>query len=188
MVVDLMRASSEDFPSTQHSHPVHYHYGLTEFLVLAPDPRMEKEDIDNETRAKMTLSAAAVAVHNTGSPVPFFVQVMGRRQLDQRAAMFDGIYADQSRRITFEMISLSRRPARCSNLSDVLALFKEKLSPSAIDVPCVRVTARFAQESVVCVHCFFFPDRKFIFWSYLHAQPDVGLICRKFNLAGKLTP
>ena len=64
------------FPS-QKCHPLHAYYGLNHFIVLSPSKR-EKEEIDNETRAKMALSTLAVALSNTNCAVPCFVQVMDR--------------------------------------------------------------------------------------------------------------
>ena len=57
-------------------HPIHDYYGINHFVVFSPNTPNEKEDIDNETRAKIALSTVTVAVHNTHCQVPFFVQVI----------------------------------------------------------------------------------------------------------------
>ncbi len=47
---DMMQTGQE-FPTR--SHPIHYFFGLNEFVTFSPNAPKEKEDIDNETRAKV---------------------------------------------------------------------------------------------------------------------------------------
>ena len=73
-VFNDMLSPAIDFPPKH--HPIHDYFGLNHFVLLSPNVPDEKEDIDNETRAKMALSTVTVAVHNTNCQIPFFVQVI----------------------------------------------------------------------------------------------------------------
>ena len=42
----------QDFPAK--SHPIHFFFGLNEFVTLTPNAPKEKEDLGSETRAKVT--------------------------------------------------------------------------------------------------------------------------------------
>ena len=68
-----MQSPVIDFPPKH--HPIHDYYGVNQFVLFSPNVPNEKEDIDNETRAKIALSTVTVAIHNTNCQVPFFVQV-----------------------------------------------------------------------------------------------------------------
>ena len=125
-----------DFPPKH--HPIHDYYGINHFVLLSPNAPNEKEDIDNETRAKIALSTVTVAVHNTHCQVPFFVQVM-----DRYKNMYNGIFAGGGFRTNFEMIVLSKRPPHSNHLTGLLTMFKKKLcQPIPVEVPSVRVTVR----------------------------------------------
>ena len=53
-IQDMMQTGQE-FPSRSQSHPLHYFFGLNEFVTFSPNAPREKEDIDNDTRAKVIL-------------------------------------------------------------------------------------------------------------------------------------
>ena len=146
-------------------HPIHDYFGLNDFVVLSPNAPYEKEDIDNETRAKIALSTVTVAVHNTNCQVPFFVQVM-----DRYKHMYNGVFAGCGFRTNFEMVVLSKKPPHSNHLSGLLTMFKKKLCPSIeIDIPSVRVTVR-------C--CYALNDWTSHAWS--QAPPDIDM----FSLLG----
>jgi hypothetical protein len=49
-----MMQTGQEFPSRfQSTHPLHYYFGLNEFVTFSPNAPKEKEDIDNDTRAKV---------------------------------------------------------------------------------------------------------------------------------------
>ena len=119
-------------------HPVHDYFGINDFVVLSPNVPYEKEDIDNETRAKIALSTVTVAVHNTNCQIPFFVQVM-----DRYKNMYNGVFAGCGFRTNFEMVILSKKPPHSNPLTGLLTMFKKKLCPSIeVEIPSVRVTVR----------------------------------------------
>ncbi len=113
---DMMRPD-HDFPPQ--AHPVHYFYGLYDFVVVGP---AGKEDVDNPTRARMALGTVTVSVSETGCRVPFFVQVMERG-----AANFIGVLSTPHYRTNFEMAVLPRRLKTCQNLNELLRVFKDRL-------------------------------------------------------------
>jgi Rab3 GTPase-activating protein catalytic subunit len=131
----------KEFPASN-SHPIHYFYGLNNFLVLNPNVPNEKEDIDNETRSKMALSTITVALNNTGCSVPCFVQVM-----DRFKDMFIGVATGGGFRTNYEMIVLNKRPPYCDHLTGLLNMFKSKIKQdcaSDLEIPSVKVSARFS--------------------------------------------
>ena len=134
--VQIPDGQAARFPSG--SHPVHYFYGVTDFVTLSPKIPEEKEDIDNETRAKLVLSTVSVAVQNTACQVPFFVQVMERYKV-----MYAGVGLSGNLRTNYNMIVLSKKPPHCKHLAGILSLFKSKLcQPFKVEIPWVKVTAR----------------------------------------------
>jgi hypothetical protein len=50
IVHDLMQPGQE-FPTC--IHPIHFFFGLNEFVTLTPNAPKEKEDIGSDTRAKV---------------------------------------------------------------------------------------------------------------------------------------
>ncbi len=142
-VHDLLGQGCREFPPGGRVHPVHYYYGLNEFVVMAPNAPREREEVDNETRAKTALSAITVALHNTDCTVPFFLQVM-----ELSREMFTGVsVVGGNFRTNYDMIVLGRRPPYCDHLTGLLSLFKSKIlqdSSSDIEIPPVRVTVRFS--------------------------------------------
>eukprot|EP00095_Tigriopus_kingsejongensis_P007273 maker-scaffold144_size312663-snap-gene-2.35 protein:Tk07273 transcript:maker-scaffold144_size312663-snap-gene-2.35-mRNA-1 annotation:"hypothetical protein BRAFLDRAFT_221256" len=122
-----------DFPCA--AHPVHYFYGLEDYIVLMPQG---SEEVDNLTRIQMTLSTLTVAVHNMECAIPIFVQVMKRAK-----AEFAGVWANDRFRTMFEMAVLNKVPTSCRNLSEILYVFQEKLSqPIPLSVRGCRCTLR----------------------------------------------
>ena len=120
-IFNEMLSPTVDFPPKY--HPIHDYFGINEFVVLSPNIPNEKEDIDNETRAKIALSTVTVAVHNTNCQVPFFVQVMDRHKY-----MYNGVFAGCGFRTNFEMTVMSKKPPHSSHLSGLLAMFKKKIT------------------------------------------------------------
>ncbi len=132
-----MMHSSLDFPAG--SHPAHYFFGCTDFILLSPAGG--REEVDTPSRARVALSAAAVAASDTRCRVPVLVQVMARPR-----AQFAGVLASREHRTELEMAVLPRRSAAaaadCAHLQDLLRIFRERLSrPLACDVPQGRVSA-----------------------------------------------
>ena len=135
-IFNEMLSPNVDFPPKY--HPIHDYFGINDFVILSPNIPHEKEDIDNETRAKIALSTVTVAVHNTNCQVPFFVQVMDRSKY-----MYNGVFSGYGFRTNFEMIVMSKKPPHASHLAGLLAMFKKKISPSIdIDIPSIKVTVR----------------------------------------------
>ena len=52
-IFNEMLSPTVDFPPKY--HPIHDYFGINEFVVLSPNIPNEKEDIDNETRAKIAV-------------------------------------------------------------------------------------------------------------------------------------
>lgn len=139
-IPDFIGSNSKEFPNDP-VHPIQYYYNLNHFLILSPSPK-EREKIDNESRSKLALSTLAVALNNTKSPIPAFVQVM-----DRSKQIFNGFSVGGGLRVNYEMIVLGRRPPHCDHLTGLLNLFKSKIyenSDSEIELPSVKVCAKFS--------------------------------------------
>ena len=66
--------------------------------------------------------------------------------------MYNGIFAGGGFRTNFEMIVLSKRPPHSNHLTGLLNMFKRKLcQPIPVEVPSVRVTARYVVQRVLNV-------------------------------------
>ncbi len=120
-----------DFPSL--SHPVHYFFGLTDFVLLCPRGR---SDLTSPSALKSVLSAASVAASDTCCLAPILVQVSAASR-----AQFAGVFCSPRRfRTDLEMSVLPARRAAmaadCAHLQDLLRVFRERLSrPLAAEVP-----------------------------------------------------
>ncbi len=126
-LAEMMRYGS-DFPAG--SHPIHYFFGFSHFLLLSPRGR---DELDTSSRARVSLSAAAVAASDTSCSVPIFVQVMAKNK-----AQFGGLFFSPHFRTEFEMAVLPERVAvaDCHHLQDLLRLFRERLCrPLRVDIP-----------------------------------------------------
>ncbi len=68
-----MMHPGRDFPSL--SHPVHYFFGFTDFLLLTP--LGGHSDLDDPSKVKAALSAARVSAGDTSCRIPVLLQVRG---------------------------------------------------------------------------------------------------------------
>jgi len=162
----LVSSGSKEFPWRQ-AHPIHYNYGLHNFIVLSPS-HQEREEIDNETRSKIALSTVAVALSNTNCSVPCFVQVM-----DRYKDMFNGFSVGGGLRTNYEMIVLKKRPPYCDHLTGLLNLFKTKIRENCdadVELPSVKVCSRFS---------FILDDWTTYGWS--QAPPDLELFSEVYG-------
>ncbi|CAM1322145.1 RAB3GAP1 (predicted) [Pycnogonum litorale] len=128
-----MASTENDFPSD--SHCLTRWYGLTEFMILRAS---FIEGISTETRAKLLLSSAAIALNNTNCHIPLFVQV---HQLSQE--FYIGICEVANIRTNYEMVYLKRLPSQCNHLAGLLDVFKSKLANPLTVPQSVKVSIRF---------------------------------------------
>ncbi|CAH1133683.1 unnamed protein product [Ceutorhynchus assimilis] len=102
-------------------------YGLDEFLVLSPAGKIGATN--NESRAKILLSAAAVVANNSSIEVPLFIQVKDKWQ-----QVYLGVYEANNIRTSFDIVHLKRGLYYCQYLTGLLDLFKTKIrSPCTIE-------------------------------------------------------
>ncbi|GFS18446.1 rab3 GTPase-activating protein catalytic subunit [Elysia marginata] len=132
--LDLMNFDN-DFPSR--AHFLCRWYGLQEILTLTPVS--EKQSIDSESRAKLLLSSASIALGNSTCSIPFFVQLQSRwRKLFTGTSLVKG-----GATVEFEMSHLKRLPSQFCHLAGLLDVFKSKLGCTYISMPPVSVSVRF---------------------------------------------
>ncbi|XP_046346291.1 rab3 GTPase-activating protein catalytic subunit-like [Haliotis rufescens] len=130
---DLMNLDN-DFPSR--AHPLCRWYGLQEFLTLSP--AANNEIIDTESRTKLLLSSASIAMSNTTCSVPVFVQ-----QSHNWRKLYCGTCVVPGANVEFEMVHLKKIPSQYDHLAGLLDVFKSKLGCVYISMPPVSVSVRF---------------------------------------------
>ncbi|RUS82511.1 hypothetical protein EGW08_009725 [Elysia chlorotica] len=141
--LDLMNFDN-DFPSR--THFLCRWYGLQEFLVLTPVS--EKQCIESESRAKLLLSSASIALGNSACGIPLFVQLQSRwRKLFTGTSLVNG-----GATVEFEMSHLKRLPAQFCHLAGLLDVFKSKLGCTYISMPPVSVSVRFTYILADWIH------------------------------------
>nr|XP_022322201.1 rab3 GTPase-activating protein catalytic subunit-like isoform X2 [Crassostrea virginica] len=133
VMADMMSLDN-DFPSK--SHCLSRWFGLQEFLVITPS--QGSNAIEAESKIKILLSSVSIALHNTGSPVPMFIQIhQFRRQMFCGACVLPGSSID------FDVIHLNTAPPQYSHLSGLLDVFKAKMATQVMPRPTVMVAVRF---------------------------------------------
>ena len=141
--LDLMNFEN-DFPSR--AHFLCRWYGLQEFLTLTPVS--EKQSIDSESRARLLLSSASIALGNSACGIPMFVQVQSRwRKLFTGTSLVKG-----GATVEFEMSHLKRLPSQYCHLAGLLDVFKSKLGCTYISMPPVSVSVRFTYVLADWIH------------------------------------
>ncbi|XP_048775837.1 rab3 GTPase-activating protein catalytic subunit-like isoform X2 [Ostrea edulis] len=133
VMADMMSLDN-DFPSK--SHCLSRWYGLQEFLVITPS--QTSAAIDSESRAKILLSSVSIALNNTGSPLPVFIQVQ-----QYWRKMFCGACVLPGSSIDFDVIHLKTAPPQYNHLSGLLDVFKAKMATQIMPRPTVMVAVRF---------------------------------------------
>ncbi|ESP04825.1 hypothetical protein LOTGIDRAFT_211630 [Lottia gigantea] len=140
---DLMNMEN-DFPFR--AHCLSRWYGLQEFLIITPASNTDA--IDSESRSKLLLSSASVALNNTGCTIPVYVQIQQRwRKLYSGTAIVPGASVE------FEMIHLKKTPPQYNHLAGLLDVFKSKLGCVYISMPPVSVSVRFTYILQEWIHC-----------------------------------
>ncbi|XP_076304308.1 RAB3 GTPase activating protein subunit 1 isoform X3 [Tachypleus tridentatus] len=140
-VEEVFCTALEDIISTENDFPARAHclvrwFGLRDFIILCPT--VGSDIIVSENRAKILLSSLCIAINNTNSHIPVFIQ------LSQRARKFFlGICEGGGIRTNFEMVQLNTVPQHCNHLAGLLSVFKGKLSCPLQLIPPVDVTIRF---------------------------------------------
>ncbi|KAK6194420.1 hypothetical protein SNE40_000056 [Patella caerulea] len=140
---DLMNMEN-DFPFR--AHCLSRWYGLQEFLIISPASTTDA--IDSESRSKLLLSSASIALNNTGCTIPVYVQVQQRwRKLYSGTAIVPGASVE------FEMAHLKKIPQQYNHLAGLLDVFKSKLGCVYISMPPVSVSVRFTYILQEWIHC-----------------------------------
>ncbi|CAG0880214.1 unnamed protein product [Darwinula stevensoni] len=121
--------SKHDFPSR--AHCLVRWYGIIDFLVIE---HMGAENaVDSETRAKLLLSSAFIALQNSNCHLPIFIQLYDKKQ-----RYFLGVGKSGNIRTDYEMVKLSQAPKDCLHIAGLIDIFKGKISPP---MPLPSVTA-----------------------------------------------
>ncbi|XP_059472784.1 rab3 GTPase-activating protein catalytic subunit [Neocloeon triangulifer] len=105
-------------------HPIELWYGVSRFVLLSPAQNYAA--ITSESKAKLLLSSAKIAISNSKCPIPIFVQV---HQPQQR--YFLGTWQGPGMQTDFTMVHLRQAPKHCKYLTGLLDIFKGKLAAVA---------------------------------------------------------
>ncbi|VDI21451.1 Rab3 GTPase-activating protein catalytic subunit, partial [Mytilus galloprovincialis] len=136
VLTDLM-STDNDFPSK--AHCLVRLYGLQEFIVITPADR--NKAIDSESRAKVLLSSVSVALTNSSSSIPVFIQIQ-----QPWRQMYCGTSVMSEMSVEFDVIHLTRIPQQYSHLAGLLDVFKSKLATQVTPRPTVDVAVRFTYQ------------------------------------------
>ena len=99
---------------------VAYWYGLSSFVIISPT--RSNVFIDNENKANVILSSAAIAINNTSCLLPIFVNVQAPGR-----DMYIGICEGSALKTQFQVINFNYVPVQYAFLSGLLEIFKSKL-------------------------------------------------------------
>ena len=145
-LMDMMSVEN-DYP--QDSPIISRFYGLREFILIAPDappaasshnplkiPTADPNIVSSEDRIKLLVSSCTIALGNTSSEVPTFIQIN-----QKSSKLFHGVFTTNDVRINYDMIYLKEFPSNYRYLSELIAIFKEKIGSS--DIPPVNISIRF---------------------------------------------
>lgn len=110
-------STNNDFASK--AHCLVRWYNLRRFIILAP----RGDIIVTEDRTKLILSSASIALANIDCHIPVFVQI-----LNPRNHFYQGISEHLNIRTMYEMVFFKKNIQQYSYLSELISLFREKIS------------------------------------------------------------
>ncbi|CAB3385640.1 Hypothetical predicted protein [Cloeon dipterum] len=102
-------------------HSIEQWYGVSRFLLLTP--AQSYASIVSESKAKLLLSSAKIAISNSKCPIPIFVQVHQPHQ-----QYFLGTWQGPGMQTNFTMVHLRQAPKHCKYLTGLLDILKGKLA------------------------------------------------------------
>ncbi|XP_065162898.1 rab3 GTPase-activating protein catalytic subunit [Atheta coriaria] len=114
---------------------IYYWYGLHDYIVLSP---VNNSNVVSESRIKILLSSANIAIGNSNCEIPIFIQVREKWQ-----KYYLGVFESDNVRTNFEMVHLRRGPQHCQYLTGLTDLFKTKIM-SPIQLEPIIVSVKFS--------------------------------------------
>ncbi|MGH0148992.1 UNVERIFIED_CONTAM: hypothetical protein FKN15_021176 [Acipenser sinensis] len=122
---DAFPAAMQDLLCMNNDFPPRAHclvrwYGVREFVVISPGAN--NDAIISESKCNLLLSSVSIALGNTGSQVPLFVQIQQKWR-----RMYAGECQGPGVRTDFEMVHLRKVPNQYNHLSGLLDIFKSKI-------------------------------------------------------------
>ncbi|KAJ8320495.1 hypothetical protein KUTeg_002082 [Tegillarca granosa] len=153
---DIIPTVLQDMMNTENDFPPKAHclcrwYGLQEFVCIVPSTA-----IDSDSRSKILLSSASIALSNACCQVPIFIQIQ-----HQWRKMYSGISVIPGINVEFDVIHLNKPPSQYNHLAGLLDVFKAKMATQVTPRPTVSVAVRFTyvlQEWVNSPWSQAFPD------------------------------
>lgn len=115
-------------------HPLAVWYGLREFVIVRPI-----RSIQNESQIRILLSSIHIAVAESCSEIPVFIQVLHKNQ-----NVFLGVCEYRSTRTSFDVVHCSTIPPTCRYLSGILDMFKSKVPYTYLHPVTVGVRLSFS--------------------------------------------
>lgn len=132
---DLL-APSQDFASK--AHCLVRWYNLRKFILLSP----KGDTIVSEDRVKLILSSACIALANVDCHVPIFVQIH-----NPKSSFFQGISEHYNIRTTYEMVLIRQNLNKYRYLSELMSIFREKISCNLNDPLSVTIRLNYCLDS-----------------------------------------
>ncbi|MGH0151150.1 UNVERIFIED_CONTAM: hypothetical protein FKN15_042093 [Acipenser sinensis] len=138
---DAFPAAMQDLLCMNNDFPPRAHclvrwYGVREFVVISPGAN--NDAIISESKCNLLLSSVSIALGNTGSQVPLFVQIQQKWR-----RMYAGECQGPGVRTDFEMVHLRKVPNQYNHLSGLLDIFKSKIGCPLTPIPPINIAIRF---------------------------------------------
>ncbi|RXM33970.1 Rab3 GTPase-activating protein catalytic subunit [Acipenser ruthenus] len=138
---DAFPAAMQDLLCMNNDFPPRAHclvrwYGVREFVIISPGAN--NDAIISESKCNLLLSSVSVALGNTGSQVPLFVQIQQKWR-----RMYAGECQGPGVRTDFEMVHLRKVPNQYNHLSGLLDIFKSKIGCPLTPIPPINIAIRF---------------------------------------------
>lgn len=131
-----LSATTNDFASK--AHCLVRWYNLRRFLILTP----RGDTIVSEDMVKLLLSSASVALSNVDCHIPIFVQIH-----NPKSNFYQGISEHFNIRTNYQMIFYKKNIKQYSYLSDLISLFREKISCNLSDPISATIRLNYCLDS-----------------------------------------
>ncbi|MGH0139672.1 UNVERIFIED_CONTAM: hypothetical protein FKN15_069910, partial [Acipenser sinensis] len=138
---DAFPAAMQDLLCMNNDFPPRAHclvrwYGVREFVIISPGAN--NDAVISESKCNLLLSSVSIALGNTGSQVPLFVQIQQKWR-----RMYAGECQGPGVRTDFEMVHLRKVPNQYNHLSGLLDIFKSKIGCPLTPIPPINIAIRF---------------------------------------------
>ena len=125
-------------PKPPKIHPIAVWYGLRDFIVI----RNKRKHLNNTSQIKLLQSSLSLAVSDSKSKIPAFIQVLYHEQ-----DVYLGVLEHGQQRLSFDIVHLKVAPPSCKYLSGLLDMFKGKINVNYVNPTMVSVCLSYSLKN-----------------------------------------